>query len=408
MKKIIFIVFLFFNTILSGASKPLKDYSFINGVCYSKWRNNDIETIEREMIYARRLNINSSRIWLDFKSYQKDPATFIIKLRTYIRIAKSKGITTMPILFNGNFLDPATLKTGFRDSIGDKYVTDVVSALKDEEGILIWDIMNEPSCNDYYMESPLDEKQKRWDEISEFVTYYCKKVKMLDPKGSITVGHTFAADVKMAVELVDVISFHDYQETRKRINDSYSIVNEYAVKYKKPIINSETGCVGRANPYDAAIEVARANKVGFYLFELMIDGYWSDIHGIVYSDGTVRDPAIIAALYGFYRNAEEKSSVRYNLDKEGYATRGIKMVEDILKQNTKGFQNKSSSTDSILDVAEYCANLLESGQMIEMVNMPTAKIKAWRAIPEKLRDAAAIRSFTFNLALLLKKQCNLF
>lgn len=394
-------------TLCLKATEPLKDYSFIRGACYASGWADDQKIIERDLGYAKRLNLNSTRIWLSYRNYLRNPATYIEKLRNYIRTANAMGITTMPILFNGNNLVPSTLKQAFRDTSGDKYVTAVVNAVKDEKGLLVWDIMNEPSCNDYYMESPKEEKQKRWDELNDFVRYYCTLVKKLDPKGAITVGHTFTPDVKMAADLVDVISFHDYLETRKRVDNSYLEVEKVAKQYNKPIINSEMGCVGRANPYDVAIETAVRHKAGFYVFELLVHGYWGDVHGLVYPDGTVRDPSIIAALFGFYRNRDVKTAIKYNPNKEGYANKGIKMVEDVLKQNTKVFQNRSASTDDILEAAEYCANLLEGAEMVSMYDPPTARIKAWRAQPEKDRDVAAIRAFAYDLALTLRKECNI-
>jgi hypothetical protein len=51
----------------------------------------------------------------------------------------------MPILFNGNNLNPETLTKEFRENTGDKYVKAIIDAVKDEEGLLMWDIMNEPS-----------------------------------------------------------------------------------------------------------------------------------------------------------------------------------------------------------------------------------------------------------------------
>ncbi|MBS1231787.1 MAG: hypothetical protein H6R35_625 [Bacteroidetes bacterium] len=37
-----------------------------------------------------------------------------------------------------------------------------------------------------------------------------------------------------------------------------------------------------------ALEICNNHKVGWYVFELMVQGYWSDIHGLVYPDRTIR------------------------------------------------------------------------------------------------------------------------
>jgi hypothetical protein len=95
--------------------------------------------------------------------------------------------------------------------------------------------------------------------------------------------------------MVDVISFHDYLETRSRVEESYALAIEVSKKYNKPLINSELGAIGRSNPYDMALEICNEHNVGWYVFDLIIEGYWSDIQGLVYPDGTIRDPTAIAA-----------------------------------------------------------------------------------------------------------------
>ena len=69
-------------------------------------------------------------------------------------------------------------------------------------------------------------------------------------------------------------------------------------------------CIGRSNPYDMAIQIADEHNVGWYVFDLIISGYWSDIHGLVYPDGTIRDPSSIAAIYGFYRKRDLNTTVK--------------------------------------------------------------------------------------------------
>ncbi len=69
------------------------------------------------------------------------------------------GFSTMPILFNGNRLDPETLKPAFRVR------GDAASA---------------------------DDKKKCEAEITEFDHYYLTYVKKLDRVNAVTVGYTFS------------------------------------------------------------------------------------------------------------------------------------------------------------------------------------------------------------------------
>jgi hypothetical protein len=385
--------------------KPLDDYSFIRGVCYM-WTG-DQATIERDLGYAQRLLINSTRIWLRYRDYWKDPQAFIKKLRNYVRTAHKIGISTMPILLSGNMIDVSILEEDYFPT-AEKYVADVVQALKDEEGLLMWDIMNEPSYNDYMRNVTAEEKPEHEAKMWGFVRHFCEYVKSLDSENAITVGNTFIEDTVPTVDFVDVISFHDYLETRQRVENTYAQAEIFSKKYNKPLINSELACLCRANPYDVALEICERHHVGWYLFELMVHGYWGDVHGIVYPDGTVRDPAIVAAIYGFHRNRNSETRIRPNPNKEGHVQTALKLVEDALMDDPTVFRHRRKSTDEVLEAAEYCANLLEGSEMVPMIDPPSVKILAWRQQNEEDRDVQAIRTFAYELALKLKESCQVF
>jgi hypothetical protein len=384
--------------------KPLADYSFIRGVCYS-W-DGDQATIERDLCYAQRLMLNSTRIWLRYSQYWQDPAAYIEKLRTYVRTAHGMGISTMPILWNGNKIDVSILDTDYRTT-GEQYVNHVVDALKDEEGLLMWDIMNEPTCNDYIRKATPEQRPEHEATMWSFVRHFCTYVRETDPHNAITVGNTYVGDTEPTADLVDVISFHDYLETRQRVENTYLQAEAVSARYGKPLINSELACLCRANPYDMALEICERHHVGWYLFELMVHGYWGDVHGIVYPDGTVRDPAIVAALHGFHRNRDVGTRIRPNPNKEGRVSQALKLVEDTLTDESSLFLHRRRPTDELLEAAEYCANLLEGCEMVPMIDAPSARILAWRQQHEEERDREAIRAFTYDLARLLKKHCQI-
>ncbi|NJD10177.1 MAG: hypothetical protein FIB01_06950 [Gemmatimonadetes bacterium] len=387
------------------AQQSPSDYSNIRGVNYGMQA--DTVQLVRELGYAKRLNLNSTRIWLSYQAYQRDPKAYIDRLRTYIRISHRLGFTTMPILWNGNSLDPATLKSDFR-ATGDAYVKGIVDAVKDEPGLLMWDIMNEPLWNDYVNAAPADAKQQRIDEIFAFTRYYVTYVKKLDPKTPTTVGHVIPEHLKGEADLVDVLGFHDYTGLRSTIEASYDTAAAYAAKYKKPMMNTETGCIARANPYDLVLQISEEKHTGWYIFNLMVSGYWGEIHGIFYPDGTIRDPAIVAAIMGFYRNRNLETIIRPMPNREGHVTDAIKGIEAALNDNPSTFRYTANSIDKLLDAAEYAANLLESAEMVPMNVPPTAQIKFWRGQAPEKRDRAAIRAFTYELGQTLKKHNQLY
>jgi hypothetical protein len=389
------------------ADKPLTDYSFIRGVCYPNGWRGDEATVRRDLGYAQRLQLNSTRIWLSTRSYQQNPEDFINRLRTYVRIAHSMGISTMPILFNGGSLNSTTLDPSAWPQ-QEEYVKAVVDALKKEPGLLMWDIMNEPSWNDYYNQATGESKTKFETDMKAYLSHFVKYVKSLDPVNATTIGHTFPKDIEWCLD-VDVFSFHDYLQTRQMVENSYTEAEALSKKYKKPIINTELSCVCRANPYDMSLEICERHNVGWYVFELMIGGSWSDVHGLVYPDGTVRDPSIIAAIYGFYRNRDLKTAIRENPNREGHAQKALDQLKTALAGSGGGHRGGvgQDNTDAILEAAEYCANLLEAAQMVPMHVPPTAKIQQWRSQPPAERDQAAIRAFALELGRTLEEWCGL-
>lgn len=389
------------------AKEPLKDYSFIRGVCHGVTGNKEI--LERDLGFMNRLRLNSTRVWLNQRGYVADPEGYLKNLVNYVRTCNEHGVSVMPILFNGNGLNPDMLKESARKGC-EEYTTAIVNALKNEEGLLMWDIMNEPNCNDYYLKATGETQKQHEAEITEFVRYFIKFVKKNDPKNAITVGHMYASHCENTNDLVDVISFHDYLETRSRVEASYVLAEEFSKKYNKPLINSEMGCLGRSNPYDMAIEICEKHKVGWYVFNLVINGYWGAIHGLVYPDGTIRDPGTIAAIYGFYRKKDLNTSVKVNPNMEGHAQKANKLVQEMLGGETEVFNFSQRSVDEILEAAEYCANILEGAEMVPMWEPPTAKIETWRNMSKQAKEQARdeIRAFTYDLALQLKKWCEIF
>ena len=386
--------------------KPLKDYSFIRGFCYGHSQSKPIDVLERELGYAVRLNLNSNRIWLSYELYKENPEKYVNDLITFIRCCYTKGITTMPILWNGNGLNPNILEDSFQKDFGDAYVTDIVNALKDEPGLIMWDIMNEPSCNDYILkETSKNLLDLKYAKMWSFVGHYLKLVKQLDPVNAVTVGHTYVKDIEPTVELTDVISFHDYFSTRKVVGETYEKAKELSKKYNQPLINSELGCLGRANPYDMALEYAEKNHAGWYLFELMIGGYWGDIHGVVYPDGTVRDPSVVAAILGFRRNRDLDTMIKPNPNKEGYALTGINMLKEALQCETEVFRAKRKPAHELLEACEYCANLIECCELVPMYEPLLPKVFKWRSQEDP--DILEIREFAYELAEILKKYCQI-
>jgi hypothetical protein len=382
--------------------KPQKDYSNIRGFCYG-WDRTQ-EQWEKELGYAQRLNLNSARIWLRYAEYLENPEAFIAKLKNYMSIAWAKGISTMPIIFNANFFEAYALNQNDWKTI-EAYVKHIVTSIKDEPGLIMWDVMNEPSYNRYIFGAKESEKEEHCKNMWNFLQHFCKYIKELDPLNAITIGHTFADDMEPTADCVDVLSFHDYSATTKKINKVYDLAEKIAGKFGKPVLNSEICCLCRGNPYDFALQVCQERKMGWYLFELIIHDHWKDVHGLFYPDGTIRDPSAIAAVMGCFRNRDPKTYIRPNANRERHAEEALETLKEAITDKVTSFSHEYANVDEILDAAERVINYLESCELVPMYEPPSLQLRHFRnqenpmleevkvwahGLAVKLRDASHI------------------
>ncbi len=427
----------------------MKDYSYLRGFNYTQgnvwtdtdfWEEYNHNITDREMGYAERLRLNSVRVFLTYSSYKKNPVRFLDNVKDFVQTAWKHGISSTPIIYHGfRFLpgdyepvihrenQPSPLPETILDRncwvLGEKYFDDLLGAIGNEPGLLFWDISNEPGYHDewvtwydaepeYYhtfrSEPDMEVLRSNQESVWEIVRHFCRYVKGKDPKHDIGVGniYIFEFEPSRTADLVDIILFHDYSSTRGRMRRIYDMAKALGKKYGKPVVNNETCCLCRANPYDMTLEMLEEYGFGWYLFELMIgnDG-WNRVHGIVYPDGTIRDPSIVAALSGFFRNRGE-TILRSDVNQENHVMDLIRRV-NLMMADTRRNNRMDHSKDAAeaLELCEYAANLLEAGELIPMAVPPTAKVAAYRRQADP--DVEEIKDWLYDLVELLKKACHI-
>lgn len=390
--------------------KPLSDYSHIRGICCAPAmpdpRTGDRTRMNRDLEFCKRLNLNSTRFWMSQQAYERDPESYIARVKEYVQICYEHGITSMPILWNGNPIHDFTPPTEEEWEKMEAYAKAVIDALRDEPGLLMWDVINEPMCNDYMNAvKGTDQYEVRFAQLEAYVRRMTKIVRSLDSENCITVGHENWSHCRSSNDLVDVISFHDYTGTRAEMENAILQCKQMSEELGKPILNTETGCVGRANPYDVELEMCAKHKVGWYLFLLVHEGFWSDIHGLVYPDGTVRDPAVVSALFGFYRNRGE-NIVQADVNQEDAVTdltRRVAMLMEGTRQNRR--LDHGGDAAELLELCEYAANLLEAGELTPMHYPPTARVAAYRR--QETPNVEEIKDWLFAMLTTLRQACHL-
>jgi hypothetical protein len=82
-------------------------------------------------------------------------------------------------------------------------------------------------------------------------------------KTPTTVGVASVDSLASIGAKVDVLSFHSYHSSWEQGLDRTETALGFARSLRKPVFNSETGCIARANAFDRTIEMALRNGIGF-------------------------------------------------------------------------------------------------------------------------------------------------
>jgi len=373
---------------VSAQRRIPKDLSDVRGFNYESAETND-ETehwlrynpavAERDLDYAKRLLLNQVRVFVTHAAWEKDKVAFRKNLLHFVRAAYGRGMGVMPTMQYES--DEWKDKTAWPNSR--EFVADLVATIGKEPGLMIWDVDNEPECCSL---PPTPENRLHM----EHAVYMAKVFHELDPITPVTIGATFAENMIDMGDAVDVLSFHDYSPTRAQIRATIEKAKQYAEKTRKPLVDTEIGCIARANPYDIALQEHMQAHVGWYIWELMITGYWGPVHGVFYPDGTVRDPSIVAALLGIFRN-RGRDVVEVVPDRENHLT-------EVVTKNKKWLVDPNADWKTGLDLAEVSANLLEAAQLAAMHDPPTRQVKLLRSgVPDMPALRAMLQRFTSML-----------
>ncbi len=369
-----------------GASAPaqprnIPDVSKIRGFNYQSapaighaenWIMYDPAETERDMDYAKRLNLNQVRVLIPYAAYIRDKAAFRKNLVHFVRACHQRGIGVM--------VTPMWLRseTPTASPLSREWAADMVNTVGNgkEPGLAFWDAHNEPA-----------------EPRFEFAKHMAGVFRELDKRTPVVIGARLETHMEaIGSDAVDVLCFHDYSGNRVQVREAIDRAKQFAAKAGKPVMNTEFGCVGRANPYDVALEEYMKAGVAWYIWELMITNQWGTVHGIVYADGAVRDPSIVAALFGFFR--ERGPGVMPEVpDREGRVT-------NLLADTRKWLDDPAPAWALGLDLAEREANFLEAAQLTGLHDLPTRQVDLLRRLREP--DMPTLRALVQKYAGILE------
>jgi hypothetical protein len=340
------------------------------------WLQYSAAETERDFDFAKRLQLNQVRVFVPYAAWVQDKEAFRKNLLHLVRAAHQRGMGVMPTIQYARGVPMS--KDRWPESR--EYVADLIAIVGKEPGLAFWDVFNEPECCSL---PPTPANRTRM----EHAIYMAKMFHEMDPVTPVTIGATFSDNMIEMGEAQDVLSFHNYLPTRAAIRADIAKAKAYAAKVGKPLLNTEIGCIARANPYDVALEEHMKANVGWYIWELMITRHWGTVHGVFYPDGTIRDPTLVAALLGMFRNRSE-DMVPAVPDREDFVTRAV-------TNNKQWLSDAGADWNAGLDLAEISANLLEAGQLIAMNDPPTRTVELLRkGEPNMTALRAALEKYT--------------
>lgn len=299
-----------------AGNAPADDFRWMRGANYVPsyarndvqiWMDYDPQVIDRELGYAAKLKLNTVRVFLQFAVYERDPKRFLENFEDFLGLCEKHRIRMMPVVFDscfGEFPDLEKYKekdwmaNPGQNRLGrehwpalEQYVRDVVGARKDDRRIVLWDVMNEPTCTSY---AKTDEGRKLiWTFLDHFLDY----TRQQDPRQPLTVGLMASSEIRQVVGKVDVVAFHNY---KTNLREDIRAVKALAASVGKPALINE---VARrpGQPFSFVMPILRDEKIGWCFWEMMLGRTQvsrepNPIQGVIYPDGTCRDAAEIAAI----------------------------------------------------------------------------------------------------------------
>ena len=233
----------------------------------------DSAGIDRELVLAEGLGMNTMRVFLHHVAWQVDAAGFKQRMNIFLTIAHRHGITPMFVFFddcwNENYhagtqptpkpgihnsgwvRDPGKLL--YDDSVAttallEKYVTDILTSFGHDKRILLWDLYNEPGNSGYENKSlPLLNKIFHWG-------------RQVNPDQPLTAGvwNQGLKDLNtFQLANSDIITYHNYDGEKE-----HQQCIDTLQKYGRPLICTEYMARLRGSRFDNIMPVLKAQNIG--------------------------------------------------------------------------------------------------------------------------------------------------
>lgn len=233
----------------------------------------DPETIDKELGWAEELGFNTMRVYLSSVVWADQPDRFIDNIDKFLTIASSHGIIPMLVLFDDCWNPSSAIgqqpapRKGIHNSgwvrdpsddlrqkpdemmkLMENYVKAILTAFKNDQRILMWDLYNEPGNSGYGIKSlPLLKKAFEW-------------AREVDPSQPLTAGVWYFGCPELnrfQVENSDIITYHNYSD---RANHELWI--SFLELYNRPMICTEYMARRNNSTFQTILPMLRERGVG--------------------------------------------------------------------------------------------------------------------------------------------------
>lgn len=309
----------------------IRGCNYVPAYCYSyieMWQNYQEKTIERELQYAKKLGLNSFRIFMATCQWQTRKEETYRNLDKFLTMASSMGFSIMMTLQPNRCVLPGTegelenpfiihfrpgvhdggwtyenmcdlhggtpLWNELRDTVYD-FTYDIVSRYKDDSRIAIWDLYNEAAA-----------------DAGEIVECVFEAARNVNPRQPLTACW-------QAWDLSDVGSFHCYMKPGSgNVYDLNGLTFEQEVsrmvELGRPILCTEFLARTFGNELANVLPIYAEKHIGWYLWGLCAGAAqyqypwgWPEgspepkrwFHCLLYPDGTPFDDSEVPLIQNF-------------------------------------------------------------------------------------------------------------
>lgn len=233
----------------------------------------DAATIDKELGWAEELGFNLMRVYLSSEVWKADAEGLKKRMDEYLTISSKHGIKTMFVFFDdcwneetvagkqpepkpgihnsGWVQDPAVSlrkDTATLFPVLEKYVKDVMTAFKDDERILLWDLYNEPGNSKHGMNSmPLLKNVFKW-------------AREVNPTQPISAGVWFFKYPELnefQIANSDVLTYHNYRDP-----ENHQLWIDLLKTHGRPMICTEYMARRNNSLFSNVMPVLKKNNVG--------------------------------------------------------------------------------------------------------------------------------------------------